>query len=44
VLKSGKCDETLAEADCKNGFYCYKGICYGPPNDFDPLLPTRCRA
>jgi hypothetical protein len=44
MLKSGKCDETLAEADCKIGFYCYKGICYGPPNDFDPLLPTRCRA
>jgi hypothetical protein len=40
VLKRGKCDETLRNADCEAGAICQKGICNITFKDY--ILPARC--
>jgi hypothetical protein len=39
-LKSGKCDETLRNADCKDGTICKKGRCTAPRPRLPPGPPT----
>jgi hypothetical protein len=42
VLKSGKCNETLRNADCKDGTICKKGRCTVARPPTDGIIPARC--